>query len=201
MARLRSTDVLNWPKPVRESAWQMPWRSLALRTGPASGPLQLIDDCPELAPIDLFPKLAIKSWQESGRLRFIPADQLLHPAVVARLASPTGQQIAVLRAWRDYDAIAHLHLFEWRDMTNVSELRCHWIGGARHHVSTFRRNGAALQMDVLERAEDAILESLPELRDFVVQFAVGPDGYPWILDINPILSRRELAMLSSVPEG
>ncbi|WP_308915782.1 hypothetical protein [Jannaschia sp. LMIT008] len=197
--RLRGTDVLQWPDPVRALAWQMPWISLPLALDPEGGPPRLDAECPDAAPADLFPKIALKSWQEEGRLRLIPGEQPLPPAVAARLSTPTGRQVMVLEAWRDASTPPYLHLFESRDMSTVSELRCRWVGDRRVASTICHRNRAGVRADILDRAEDTVRSAMGAMGDVTMQFAVGRDGRPWILDVNPVLTPADLESLSRIP--
>lgn len=190
--RFRMTDIAAWPKAVQSLAWRMPWKSLAVSQVLGTGLWQTRDPLPDTAAQDLMPKLAIKSWQESGRLRRIPQGLPLADALAARLSSPTAQQRVVLRAWEDADTPPLLHLFPWADMQNVTEARFLWSGGKLSWVSTCQRN--AVQMGNLDfsQAGPYIADHMPRLGSFIVQFAVPEHEQVRIIDINPALSRTDL---------
>lgn len=194
-ARLQCTDILMWPAPIRSLAFAVPWLSVPLDITTDTIALKS-DDLPEMVPFDLFPKLAIKSWQESGRLRMIPAEVPLRPMLEARLASPTVQQRAVLNGWSDAEVPPHLHLFAWRDMSQISEMRCSWSRGRASVTSTLTRNGLNTSGLDFRPVMTSIAELMPALDSFVAQFAVGPNGEVKIVDINPQLTADEIAQLT-----
>lgn len=193
--RLRMTDISAWPEEVRALAWCRPWVSLPLEVDAAG--IALAEDCAEVAPKDLFPKLAIKSWQESGRLRLIPGELPLRPALEARLASPTRQQMTVLRAWADAEAPPFLHLFPWHDMSKVSEVRYAWTNGQIRVLSACRRGGVSLDGGDFSRVTQRIAEQMPGLGNFIAQFAIELSGRAGIVDINPILDQETLLSLTA----
>ena len=141
------------------------------------------------------PKLTIKSWQDGGRLRLIPAGMPLEPAVRARLATPTVQQLRVLQAWDDVDAPPLLHLFPFTDMSHVTEARFMCSGGTIEPVSTCARNRLLPASTDITLLAEAVVTAMPSLGAFVLQIAIAPDGVPRILDINPGLSPTDLAEL------
>lgn len=192
--RLRCTDILMWPAPIRSLAFEVPWLSVPLDTTSDTIALQG-DDLPEIAPFDLFPKLAIKSWQDSGRLRMIPADVPLRPMLERRLASPTVQQRAVLTGWTDAEVPPHLHLFAWRDMSQISELRCAWSRGRASVTSALARNRLNTRDLDIRPLMMSIADLMPALYSFVAQFAVEQNGEIKIVDINPHLTTNEIAQL------
>lgn len=193
-ARLRCTDILMWPASIRSLAFEVPWLSVPLDVTPDA--IALLDgDLPEIVPFDLFPKLAIKSWQDSGRLRMIPADVPLRPMLERRLASPTVQQRAVLTGWTDAEMPPHFHLFAWRDMSQISELRCSWSRGRASITSALARNGSNTRDLDIRPLMTFIADLMPALDSFVVQLAAGQDGEIKIVDINPHLTANEIALL------
>ncbi|MEM9436630.1 MAG: hypothetical protein AAGA15_06275 [Pseudomonadota bacterium] len=199
--RLRSTDVLAWPEALQMIAWQMPWKSLALAWDPETARISREDTCPDTAPTDLFPKLAVKSWQEGGRLRLIPEGLPLAAAVDARLATPTRQQQVALQAWNDADAPPCLHLFPWRDMSRISEARFAWSGGQISLKSLCVRNSVAFSADEFTQACALIAECIPVLDSFVAQFVIDETGSKRLLDVNPVLTQREIDTLWPLEAG
>ena len=192
--RLLATDILAWPEPVRALAWQTPWLSVPLEVGDT---IAVAEDVPETAPMPLMPKIAIKSWQESGRLRQIPADLPLHDAIRARLATPTVQQRVTLTAWAGAKTPPCLHLLPWTDMSNVSEMRAAWSAGQITLTSQCRRNTVPLDRLDITPVMQMIATEMPAVGSFSVQFAVTADGSAHVLDINPLLSPSETAELSA----
>lgn len=191
-ARFRMTDIAAWPKALQSLAWRTPWMSLALCQDPLTGQWQTENPLPDAAQQDLLPKLAIKSWQESGRLRVIPQGLPLANAVVARLLSPTAQQRVVLRAWDNVELPPYLHLFPWADMRNVTEARFLWSGGRLNSISTCQRNAVRVADLDFSKAGPFIADQIPALGSFIVQFAVPENEQARIIDINPVLSQADL---------
>lgn len=195
-ARLRQTDILAWPASVQAMAWRMPLLSLPVEKT-AEGVWTATGPVPDTAPANMMPKLTIKSWQETGRLRMIPAGQPLAPAVRIRLASPTAQHLTVLKAWDDAADPPCLHLFEWTDMSRVSEARYLCLPGSTRQTSLCHRTTKAPAKAAADPLIQAVRSGMPGLEGFILQIALPPDGPPRILDINPALSASDLAALAA----
>lgn len=193
--RLVMTDIGNWPAAVRAFAWRKPALSLDLAPGP-QGWLDVSDTLPGLAPCDLMPKLALKSWQESGRLRMIPGGLPLAPAIAARLATPTHAQRVVLQAWDTADTPPQLHLFPWADMSAVTELRWRVVSGQAENTSCCYRNTRLPDTESLSEILGTIHTEMPALGAFIAQLAVPATGPVRLIDLNPALTARQLAALA-----
>jgi len=195
LTRIRMTDVSVWPDAVKPYAFALPVLSVPVARHDETGALKVASELPEIAPQDLLPKLTVKSWQETGRLRIIPAGLPLAPAIAARLATPSAQQLAVLQAWDEAEDPPLLHLFPFTDMRLGSELRCLWADGALTVISACRRGTARERGEDLDALGQLVARAMPSLGTFVLQCAVPSDGVPRIMDINPGLTPPELASL------
>lgn len=197
LARVRATEITAWPPAVRDHAFAHPLLSLPVK-GPLTA-LQVDGPMPEAHDQDLFPKLGAKSWQETGRLRIIPAGMPLPGAVAARLATPTRQHALLSGAWADGGL--HLHLFPARDMTRVSEAR-YLVSGKMVARANLCLRGPGSEAVVA--AKDAFAVKLAVgaaerlgVGSVIVQVAFEPDGRTSILDINPGLTPAEVDLLSA----
>ncbi len=108
-AQFRATDPVQWPDALKPHAWAWPDLSLPLYQT-ETGTLDFDADLPINAPRDFFPKLAIKSWRDSGRLRMVPRGAPFRNTLQGLLMSPTQQQRLVLEAWLTAGAPPLLHL-------------------------------------------------------------------------------------------
>ncbi len=199
-ARIRATEITAWPAAVRDHAFAQPALSLAVK-GPLNG-LVVDGAVPEVHDADLFPKLGAKSWQETGRLRIIPAGLALPGAVAARLATPTRQHVMLAPAWSE--GVMHLHLFPATDMTRVTEARYLVAGKIVARASLCLRGPGA---EAVAAAKDAFAVKLAVgaaerlgIGSVIVQVAFEPNGRTSILDINPALTPAEVALLDQVPQ-
>lgn len=194
-ARVRATEITAWPQAVRDHAFAQPVLSLPVKG--ALTALQVDGPVPEAHETDLFPKLGAKSWQETGRLRIIPAGMPLPGAVAARLATPTRQHLMLHRAWGEGEL--HLHLFAAMDFTAISEGRYLVAGGSAARSNLCLR-GLQGEKIVAKAAEYALAlakgaaERL-EAGSVIVQIAFEPTGRVTVLDINPALSPAQVEML------
>jgi hypothetical protein len=199
-ARIRATEITAWPSAVRDHAFVQPALSLTVK-GPLTA-LAVDGAVPDSSDTDLFPKLGAKSWQETGRLRIIPAGLPLEGAVAARLATPTRQHVMLHGAWPE--GTLRLHLFPARDMTRVTEARYLVSGKMVARASLCLRGPGA---EAVVAAKDAFAVKLAVgaaerlgMGSVIVQVAFEPDGRTSILDINPALTPAEVALLDQVPQ-
>lgn len=193
-AQFRATDPVQWPDALKPHAWAWPDLSLPL-CQTETGTFDFDADLPINAPRDFFPKLAIKSWRDSGRLRMVPRGAPFRNTLKGLLMSPTQQQRLVLEAWFTDGATPFLHLYPWRPTHRTTEAR-YLAGpeGVRRLSSCYRDNApadfAAAQALAVEVRDLMGLKS-----SLVLQLAYAPDGSPKVVDINPALSRPHLRLL------
>lgn len=156
---------------------------------------------PDEAPRDLFAKLGIKSWRESGSVRLIARAMPLRPVLGHLLAHPTAAQRAVARAWLDSGTPLHLHLYPAVDFSDISEAR--WLVNAQECrcLSLCRRGASASRVaDVLPSMRDLVRRIAAHLPpgSHVLEMACLPDGDIRLVEINPGLSPAEVrALLAS----
>lgn len=197
--KLLAVDIDRLPPPLRAALLNQPLFSIPLRPAgsgfePAAWPATL----PVEAPQDLFGKLGIKSWRDGGSLRPIFQGMPLRTMAERLLAQPTSAQRTVARAWLDTGTPLKLHLYAYRDFSQISEVR--WQVDARgvRFVSACQRGesagmlGAAMpRMRALAAQIGAALPPTAHL----VEFACLPDGQVRLVEINPGLELPELRAL------
>lgn len=196
--KLRAVEFTALPEPVRQAHWVAPLLSVPLRPeGEGFAPLDPAAlDRP--APTTLLPKLAIKSWRDSGGLGLIYEGASMLTVVGKLLAHPTAQQRTVARAWLDAGEPLHLHLLPFVDLVDVSEARflAHVretrLVSACQRGSSARGFGAALpQMLALARSLTAHLPT----RSHVLDLALLPTGQVRVIEVNPGLTPQDLGLL------
>ena len=196
-ARVRATEITEWPADVQAHAFAMPMLSVPVGAMPmgfaAAGPL------PASHASDLFPKLGVKSWQETGRLRIIPAGQPLADQVAARLATPTRQQLLLQAAWPAGEM--QLHLFAAQDFTAISEARYLVSGGNAARSTLCLRGTEQIVMQAADYALSLATGAAARLEagSVIVQIAFEPGGRVSILDINPALTPQQTEALLLAP--
>ena len=194
-AAFRATDPEVWPEAVRASAWALPWTSVPLMAA-EDGTLAPAEDAPDLpavAPGDLMPKLAIKSWRDAGRLRVVREGAPLDAAVASLIAGPTWQQRLVLRAWLDASLAPALHLSPWRAVGDETR----YLAGAdgARHLSTCLRADGPRDAAAAKVLADTAWKEFGQARSLVVQMAYDAEGAPLVVDVNPGLTLSELRFL------
>lgn len=195
--RLLATEVTRWPPAVREHAFALPFLSVSLEERDRG--LHLADEIPERLPGPAFPKLAIKSWQESGRLRIVPEEAALRPALVARISTPTKQQNLILPAWAETGEPLFLHLFPYRDFSAISEARFLVDDRKATRTSLCLRGPDA--QSVTERLMEAAhalaagVQSRMNMGRLIVQIAFERTDRVSVVDINPTLDAQDVEAL------
>ena len=197
-AKLLAVDPSRWPAPVAALALAQPLLTLAVR---AAGPgFELVSNVgvPSESPCDIFCKLGIKSWRDSGSLRAIRQGLRLPEALDALLATPTPQQRVLARAWTDNGTPLLLRLLPYIDFCDISEVR--WLTGPREvrFISACQRGASApLLGPALARMKalaQAFTVSLPPLM-YIIELACLPDGSLKLVEINPGLQPAEIRAL------
>jgi hypothetical protein len=199
--KLLAVDIDRLPPPLRVALLNQPLFSIPLKAvgdgfEPASWPGML----PEQAPQDLFCKLGIKSWRDGGSLRPVWRGMPLRPVVERLLSQPTPAQRTVARAWLDSGTPLKLHLYPYRDFSQVSEVR--WQVDARgvQFISACQRGrsgellGAA--MPRMRALAAQVGQQLPPTAH-IVELACLPDGEVRLVEINPGLELPELRRLTT----
>jgi len=189
--KLLAVDPARLPAICRKLMLAQPAHAL-----PLGADLQVKDwtGIGEAAAQDLFPKLGIKSWRDSGSSRLIARGMPLRPVIEALLAAPTWQQRTLAGAWTASGTPLHLYLYPFVDCTDVSESR--WLAGARdsRFVSACQRGrsapllGAALRpMQALAAQVAQAIGGGPQL----VELGLLPSGEIRLVEINPVLAPGE----------
>jgi len=199
--KLLAVDIDRLPPPLRAALLNQPLLSIALKpAGAGFEPARWPAELPAEAPQDLFGKLGIKSWRDGGSLRPIFRGMPLRPVVERLLSQPTAAQRRVARAWLDSGTPLMLHLFAYRDFSQVSEAR--WQVDARgvRFVSACQRAQSAgllgAAMPRMRALAARIAAALPPTA-YIVEFACLPDGDVCLVEINPGLEPSELRVLTA----
>jgi hypothetical protein len=199
--KLLAVDIDRLPPALRAALLNQPLFSIPLKAAgngfePANWPAALPADAPQ----DLFGKLGIKSWRAGGSLRPILRGMPLRPVVERLLSQPTTAQRIVAGAWLDSGTPLRLHLYAWRDFSQVSEVR--WQVDARgvQFISACQRGqssglvgGAMARMRALAGQVGDLLPPTAH----IVEFACLPDGDVRLVEINPGLELPELRLLTA----
>lgn len=199
--KLLAVDIDRLPPALRAALLNQPLFSIPLKAAgngfePESWPAAM----PAQAPQDLFGKLGIKSWRDGGSLRPLFRGMPLRPVVERLLSQPTTAQRIVARAWLDSGTPLKLHLYAYRDFSQVSEVR--WQVDARgvQFISACQRGqssglvgGAMARMRALAGQVGDLLPPTAH----IVEFACLPDGDVRLVEINPGLELPELRLLTA----
>ena len=199
--KLLAVDIDRLPPALRAALLNQPLFSIPLKaTGNGFEPANWPAALPADAPQDLFGKLGIKSWRDGGSLRPIFRGMPLRPVVERLLSQPTTAQRIVAGAWLDSGTPLRLHLYAWRDFSQVSEVR--WQVDARgvRFISACQRGqssglvgGAMARMRALAGQVGDLLPPTAH----IVEFACLPDGDVRLVEINPGLELSELRLLTA----
>lgn len=199
--KLLAVDIDRLPPALRAALLNQPLFSIPLKaTGNGFEPANWPAALPADAPQDLFGKLGIKSWRDGGSLRPIFRGMPLRPVVERLLSQPTTAQRIVAGAWLDSGTPLRLHLYAWRDFSQVSEVR--WQVDARgvRFISACQRGqssglvgGAMARMRALAGQVGDLLPPTAH----IVEFACLPDGDVRLVEINPGLELLELRLLTA----
>jgi len=149
---------------------------------------------------DLFGKLGIKSWRDGGSLRPIFQGMPLEPVVRRLLSQPTAAQRLVARAWLDSGTPLELHLYAYRDFSQVSEVRWQVDPRGVRFISACQRGQSAgllgAAMPRMRALATRVAAALPPTAH-IVEFACLPDGEVRLVEINPGLELPELRLLTA----
>jgi hypothetical protein len=199
--KLLAVDIDRLPPPLRAALLNQPLFSIPVEpAGAAFEPARWAAELPVEAPQDLFGKLGIKSWRDGGSLRPIFRGMPLRPVVERLLGQPTGAQRLAARAWLDSGTPLLLHLYAYRDFSQISEVR--WQVDARgvRFVSACQRGQSAgllgAAMPRMRALAAGIAAALPPTAH-IVEFACLPDGDVRLVEINPGLELPELRALTA----
>ncbi|MFN7571746.1 MAG: hypothetical protein ACK5TK_09895 [Betaproteobacteria bacterium] len=200
-AKLLATEFDRLPAGVQRLFLAPPLLSATVQ--PADAGFALADpaalDRP--APQALLPRLAIKTWRDSGVLGVIYAGLNLRVAAERLLAHPTAPQRRVAAAWLRREQPLRLTLWPYVDFSGVSEVRFLVLPGRRaQRINACLRGetGRAVgsQLPRLRQAAEAIAAQLPA-QPHIVDLGCFADGRIALVDLNPGLTPRELAALRS----
>jgi hypothetical protein len=199
--KLLAVDIDRLPPPLRAALLNQPLFSIPLKAaGDGFEPAQWPAALPAEAPEDLFGKLGIKSWRDGGSLRPIFRGMPLQPVVERMLSQPTAAQRMVARAWLDSGTPLKLHLFAYRDFSQISEVRWQvdargvaFVSACQRGVSGGKLGAAMPRMRALAKQ---VGDALPPTAH-IVEFACLPDGDVRLVEINPGLELPELRLLTA----
>lgn len=199
--KLLAVDIDRLPPPLRAALLNQPLFSIPLKdAGNGFAPESWPAAMPAEAPQDLFGKLGIKSWRDGGSLRPLFQGMPLRPVVERLLSQPTTAQRVAARAWLGSGTPLKLHLYAYRDFSQVSEVR--WQVDARgvQFISACQRGqssglvgGAMARMRALARQVGDLLPPTAH----IVEFACLPNGEVRLVEINPGLEPPELRLLTA----
>lgn len=197
--KLLAVDIDRLPPPLRAALLNQPLFSIPVKpSGAGFEPARWAAELPVEAPRDLFGKLGIKSWRDGGSLRPIFRGMPLRPVVERLLGQPSGAQRVAAGAWLDSGTPLLLHLYAYRDFSQISEVR--WQVDARgvHFVSACQRGQSAgllgAAMPRMRALAAGIGAALPPTAH-ILEFACLPDGDVRLVEINPGLELPELRAL------
>jgi hypothetical protein len=202
-ARLLATEFDRLPAAVQRAFATAP---LLRATVHADGAGFALDDPAALdypAPQALLPRLAIKTWRDSGALGTIYAGLNMAAAAAQLLAQPTAAQRRVAAAWLRNEVPLQLMLWPYQDYSEVSEVRFLALPGrAAQRVSACLRGASGPRLGALlprlQQAAGSIAAQLPA-QPYIVDLALFADGRIALVDLNPGLTPRELAELDTLP--
>jgi len=199
--KLLAVDIDRLPPPLRAALLNQPVFSIPVKAaGNAFEPAQWPAALPAEAPRDLFGKLGIKSWRDGGSLRPIFQGMPLEPVVRRLLSQPTAAQRLVARAWLDSGTPLELHLYAYRDFSQVSEVRWQVDPRGVRFISACQRGQSAgllgAAMPRMRALATRVAAALPPTAH-IVEFACLPDGEVRLVEINPGLELPELRLLTA----
>ena len=158
------------------------------------------DDLPwETAPGAWFPKLGIKSWQESGRLQILQTGQPVRPWIDRVLATPTDAQRLAARAWTETGRPLRLFLAAYVDFSQISEVRFFASREGCRYVSHVTRGSGGESVGPLRREMQAYaveVASRVPLDSVIVDVALTGAGLR-LVDVNPGLTPADIEDLRS----
>jgi len=199
--KLLAVDIDRLPPALRAALLNQPMFSIPVKAaGSGFEPAQWPAALPAEAPRDLFGKLGIKSWRDGGSLRPIFQGMPLEPVVRRLLSQPTPAQRHVARAWLDSGTPLKLHLYAYRDFSQVSEVRWQVDPRGVRFISACQRGQSAgllgAAMPRMRALATRVAAALPPTAH-IVEFACLPDGEVRLVEINPGLELPELRLLTA----
>lgn len=199
--KLLAVDIDRLPPQLRAVLLNQPLFSVPLKAaGNGFAPERWPSAMPTEAPEDLFGKLGIKSWRDGGSLRPIFRGMPLRPVVEHLLSQPTAPQRTVAKAWLDSGTPLMLHLYRYRDFSQVSEVRWQVDPRGVRFVSACQRGASADQlgaaMPKMHVLAAQVAAQLPPT-SHIVEMACLPDGTIRLVEINPGLTLPDLRLLTA----
>jgi hypothetical protein len=198
-AKLLRTEYIRLPEAIRRVYLSPPLLSLPVDADGRS--FRLVDPraVNRPAPEALVPKLGIKGWRDGGSLGVIYQGVSIRQVLSRLLRRPTRSQIIASRAWTRTETPLHVHLASYVDFSEVSEVRFLVRQRRCHTTSACLRGSSASLVDGLRNdlAETALAmaAALPD-DAYVIDLSVMPDGRIRVVDINPGLTPRDIAVLT-----
>ena len=149
------------------------------------------------APQALIPKLGIKSWREKGSLGVVYPGVNLLMLAERLLTHPTKAQRLAARAWTEAKLPLRLHLSPYVDFSAVSEVRFLADPKQCRRLSACMRGNSdqglsAAQPQIASFAAN-IAAHLPPYKH-IIDIAYFPSGEVWLVEVNPGLMPKDLAL-------
>lgn len=144
-----------------------------------------------VAPFDLFPKLAIKSWRDTGRLHVINSGVQVNAAVRQALTCLSQQQRKIYMSLKGIEDDIYVDLYPYVDFSHLNEVRLRISGASVQMVSVCCRDGDRENAvaDAIRFVRDIPLD-LPSGQVCFVDVVSGGSQPTRILEVNPSASRR-----------
>ena len=193
--KLVATEYRSLSDSVRQSMIVEPETVLRVNRGPT---LEVAELPFEYTNQTLLPKLGVKSWRDSGRLRLVRPHMGAAPQVQALLSRLTRAQMIMLKAYSSIAAPLYLYLFPYIDFSDISEARYLCRAGSAKFVSVCLRGESQRlfqsNRDKLAAQAQAIAKGFGDL-SVVIDMALCPDRSTYLVDVNPGLDQNDLRAL------
>lgn len=144
---------------------------------------------------NLFSKLGIKSWRDSGTLCIIYKGMNIRKAAEILLQMPTKQQMVLSKAWIKYSSPLKMYFFPFANLSEVSEFKFLISPIECHRISCCLRGQSAKNyQEAMPEILDFVKEIASELDEYlhIIDVAYTPSGTIRLLDVNPALTPMEL---------
>jgi len=191
--RILATEVTRLPETVKNRLLTHPFVSLSLDYAHKRPARPVMRRMPDLSDRpDLFPKLVVKSWRDSGSLRIISSHENLENAILRRLGTLSATQQKMLDILSLTETSCRLHLFPARDFQHISEIRIRPLpSGSVQITSECARGKSSLLLSEKRDALKSCAIDTANAFDFpvIVDLGIKPDGAIFVVDINPVLER------------
>ncbi|MBT0957859.1 hypothetical protein IV417_10695 [Alphaproteobacteria bacterium KMM 3653] len=195
-------EYADWPDSLTQMAAYHPLQVIELDAAPKGDAdiTAALPDGVDLSPLTesdiplFFVKLGPKSWRNRRSRAPVFNAPDLAAALNARLARPTPQQTLLARYILKEGAPLRLYVYEWKDVTALSEFRVQASEGDVWVSSAKERFGARPDFDALltmaQQAFDACAAEVPALEALQIDIGFGrfdPAAPPSLrlIEVNP----------------